>query len=172
MMVDFKTNSFFNSLKDIHLREGKKLLKIHYGGTGDLYFDIFGVSEEEKEKSVATFEIEQESEIYPFLEKLYTSIINHENKEDLENLLDGMEVKWYSDEIYDEKANVMTIRKENDKMVFSFFRNPDDHTFGFGVRICNSGSKYEPINLKYMDFYNSINNDIKQKDKQKQIHRY
>ena len=119
---------------------------------------------------MATFEVEQENEIYSFIEKLYTSIIEHENKEEIENLVDGIEVKWYSDEIYDEKANVMTIRKENDKIVFSFLRNPDDPTFGFGVRICNSGSKYEPINLKYMDFYNRINNN--EKNKQKQIHRY
>lgn len=162
MILEFKTNNYFNSLKDIHLREGKKLLKIYYGGTGDLYFDIFGVSAEEKEKSIATFEIEKECEIYSSLEKLYTSIINHENKEELENLLDETTVKWYSDEIYDEKANLMMMRKEKDKIVFTFVRNPDDPTFGFGIRICNSGSKYDPINLKYMDFYNSMqNNDIK-----------
>ena len=168
MTVEFKENAFYKSLKDIYLREEKKLLKIHYGANGDLYFGVFGVRCEVDEITTTTFEIDRENEMYLSFEKLYNSIINHDDKQELEELLNGNDIKWYSDETYDENANVMIIKKENEKLVFTFINNPEDPTRGFGVRICNHGSKYDPLNIKFMDFYNSLqNNDIK--DNQKQL---
>ena len=42
MVVEFRDNNCFSGVKDIFIRDGKKLLKIFYGANGDLYFDIFG----------------------------------------------------------------------------------------------------------------------------------
>lgn len=42
--------------------------------------------------------------------------------------------------IYSEKANKLKIEKKDNKIILTFTDNPDDPTFGFGIRICNSGS--------------------------------
>ena len=34
------------------------------------------------------------------------------------------------------------IEKKDNEIILTFTDNPDDSTFGFGIRICNSGSKY------------------------------
>lgn len=63
---------------------------------------------------------------------------------------------WYSDNIYDEKANKLIINKQDDKITLTFVDNPDDPTFGFGIRICNSGSKYDPFNICFMNLFNQL----------------
>ena len=84
-------------------------------------------------------------------------------------LVQNSAIIWYSDNIYDEKANKLKIEKKDDKIILNFTDNPDDPTFGFGIRICNSGSKYDPFNLCFMNLFNQLQVLNKQEEQKKLI---
>lgn len=146
MTVEFKNNDCFDKVKDILIRNEKKLLKIFYGSNGDLYLDIFGDHNiNEGENYTATFSINQNQEIYQYFDSLMDSIIKCKvfavsdielemcnTKEQMNELLksnqlynEGLKnsdvynrlvqdsaIIWYSDNIYDEKANKLRIEKK------------------------------------------------------------
>lgn len=190
MTVEFKNNNCFDEAKEILFKEGKKTLKIFYGSNGDLYIDIFGDHNIDKNGYyTATFSINQNQDTYQFFKNLIENIIscNVFNVSDIElelchtesqikKLLNARQVYnkelknssaynklvqdsiiiWCSDEIYDEKANKLQIENKNNQILLTFISNPDDPTFGFGIRICNSSSKYDPFNLCFMQLFNQL----------------
>lgn len=81
------------------------------------------------------------------------------------SLVQDSTIIWYSDNIYDEKANKVSIEKIDDEIILTFIDNPDDPTFGFGIRICNSGSKYDPFNICFMNLFNQLQ-QLNKRDKQ------
>lgn len=202
MTVEFKNNDCFDKVKDILIRDEKKLLKIFYGSNGDLYIDIFGDHNiNESGNYTATFSINQNQDVYQYFESLIDNIIKCKvfavsdnelemcnTKEQMNELLkssqlynEGLKnrdvynrlvqdsaIIWYSDNIYDEKANKLKIEKEDDKIILTFIDNPDDPTFGFGIRICNSGSKYDPFNVCFMNLFNQLQT-LNIKDEQKKF---
>lgn len=192
MTVEFKNNDCFNKVKDILIRDENKLLKIFYGSNFDLYIDIFGEHNiDENGYYNATFSINQSQEIYQYFENLIDSIIKCkvfdasdielgicDTKEQINELLKNNGVYnrlvqdsaiiWYSDNIYDEKANKLKIEKEDDEIILTFTDNPDDPAFGFGIRICNSGSKYTPFNLCFMNLFNQLQ-ALNKKGEQKKL---
>ncbi len=189
LKVEFKDNHCFCGVKDILIRDGIKLLKIFYGGNGDLYFDIFGSRyKDENGLNIGTFTIKQTEEIYPYFEQLINHIIDCKvfdiseielalcdddhvadeiaavqkmneklkEKEAYKKLVSNDAIVWYSDNIYDEKANVLRIEKEYEKIKLTFIDNPEDPAFGFGIRIDNSHSKYDPFHLCFMSLFNQF----------------
>ncbi len=192
MTVEFKNNDCFNKVKDILIRDENKLLKIFYGSNFDLYIDIFGDRNiDENGNYSATFSINQSQEIYQYFEILIDNIIKckvfdvseieseiYDTKEQTNELLKNNNIYnrlvqdsaivWYSDNIYDEKANKLKIEKKDDEIILTFTDNPDDSTFGFGIRICNSGSKYAPFNLCFMNLFNQLQ-VLNKKDEQKKL---
>lgn len=195
MIVEFKDNNYFSGVKDVFIRDGKKLLKIFYGANGDLYFDIFGSrNKEENGLYTATFSINQDEEIYKYFEQLVHSIVgckvfdmseielelcdfdngftNEVNsvqkrnetlkiKQAYKKLVHNDTVIWYSDNIYDESANILQIEMNCKKIKLTFIDNPDNPSFGFGIRICNSGSKYDPFNICFMNLFNQLQSLVK-----------
>ena len=185
MVIDFKNNGIYPSLKDIFIRQDGKTLKIFYGATDDLYFDIFGdYSFNESGIRTSKFCIVKDSDIYSYFDNLFNAILNcevYDDDNDLDfissydgknlnkklqesnansKLVKNGNIEWYSDSIYDEKANLLIIERTDEGIVFSFFDNPDDPTFGFGIRICNSSSKYDPFNLCFMKLLNQFQKAI------------
>ncbi len=189
MVIEFKNNNIYPSLKDVFIRQDGKTLKIFYGATGDLYFDIFGsYGFNDSGIRMSKFCIGKDSEIYFYFVDLFYDILNCRvyddndldfNERDLNKhlqeanvnsrLLKNGNIEWYSDSIYDEKANLLRIEKNDKGIIFSFFDNPEDPTFGFGIRICNSGSKYEPFNLCFMKLFNQFQQIIKSDVKKLEI---
>ena len=193
MIVEFKNNNYFDKVKDILIRDGKNLLKIFYGSNLDLYIDIFGdYNIDENGRYNAIFSINKNQEIYQYFENLMDNIIKCKvfdesdikleicnTKEQMNELLKDNDVYnklvqnsaiiWYSDNIYDEKANKLKIEKKDDKIILNFTDNPDDPTFGFGIRICNSGSKYDPFNLCFMNLFNQLQVLNKQEEQKKLV---
>lgn len=166
-MIEFKDNYIYKGLKDIFIRDGKKTLKIFYGGNGDLYFDILGERRQldsQIYEYIAEFLIKNGNEEWFLFNKLINDIINDQDR-NKEKLVQGNIVNWYSDEIYDEKANKLSIERLNEGIKLTFLDNPDDPSFGFGIRICNSGSKYKPFNIHFMKMYNEFQTLSKQKEK-------
>lgn len=193
MILEFKNNPCFEEIKDVLIRDGKQLLKIFYGSNFDLYIDIFGdYSIDENDCYSATFAIDHDQELYKYFESLVDNIINCNifdagnnepekcNTEEQMNeslkiksvynlLIQDSIITWYSDNIYDEKANKLRIEKKDNKIILTFIDNPDDPTFGFGIRICNSGSKYEPFNLCFMNLFNQLQALNKNEDQKKLV---
>lgn len=193
MTLEFKNNPCFEEIKDVLIRDGKQLLKIFYGSNFDLYIDIFGdYSIDENDCYSATFAIDHDQELYKYFESLVDNIINCNifdagnnepekcNTEEQMNeslkiksvynlLIQDSIITWYSDNIYDEKANKLRIEKKDNKIILTFIDNPDDPTFGFGIRICNSGSKYEPFNLCFMNLFNQLQALNKNEDQKKLV---
>lgn len=185
MIVEFKDNNCFSEVKDVFIRDDKELLKIFYGGNGDLYFDVFGSrSKGENGLYIATFSIKGTEETYQYFEQLVNNIIDckvfnmskmgysnngtdeisstlkiNENLkmgEAYKKLVHNNSIVWYSDSIYDESANILRIEKDYGKIKLTFVGNPEDPSFGFSIRICNSGSKYDPFNICFMDLFNQL----------------
>ena len=193
MTLEFKNNSCFEEIKDVLIRDGKQLLKIFYGSNFDLYIDIFGdYSIDENDCYSATFAIDHDQELYKYFESLVDNIINCNifdagnnepekcNTEEQMNeslkiksvynlLIQDSIITWYSDNIYDEKANKLRIEKKDNKIILTFIDNPDDPTYGFVIRICNSGSKYEPFNLCFMNLFNQLQALNKNEDQKKLV---
>lgn len=193
MTLEFKNNTCFEEIKDVLIRDGKQLLKIFYGSNFDLYIDIFGdYSIDENDCYSATFAIDHDQELYKYFESLVDNIINCNifdasnnepekcNTEEQMNeslkiksvynlLIQDSIITRYSDNIYDEKANKLRIEKKDNKIILTFIDNPDDPTFGFGIRICNSGSKYEPFNLCFMNLFNQLQALNKNEDQKKLV---
>lgn len=84
-------------------------------------------------------------------------------------LVKGDIIEIYSDSIYDERANRMTIKETDGKIRLDFFDNPDDYVDGFGVRISHDGSKYSPFDLCFSRFFQKMYSDLKQENKEKKI---
>ncbi len=179
MVVEFKNNYIDSNLKDVYIRQDGKTLKIFFGGNGDLYFDIFGSFNYNEGIRTSSFCINSNTDIYNYFNEFFNDVLNCKiyNNNDLEyfqtctnielnrklkiedansKLVKNEVIEWYSDSIYDEKANLLKIEKDNDKIIFTFFDNPDDPVFGFGIRICNFGSKYDPFNICFMNLYNKF----------------
>ncbi len=65
-------------------------------------------------------------------------------------------IVWYSDNTYDENANILKIERECGKIKLTFVDNPEDSSFRFGIRICNSASKHAPFNMCFMNLFNQL----------------
>lgn len=163
------------------MRKDNKTLKIFYWGNGDLYFDIYGEYTEIKEGYTTYFESLlqsiREADIFTpseaqteLIDDLYEfhELVEHYKKRNEElkgcyphtELVKDEIIEFYSDSIYNEKANRMTMKEIDGKIRLDFFDNPEDDIDGFGIRICNSGSKYMPFNIYFMRFFNKLHEDL------------
>lgn len=78
---------------------------------------------------------------------------NLKMKQAYKKLVHNNTIIWHSDNIYDDSANTLQIERNFDKIKLTFIDNPNDPSFGFGIRICNSGSKYDPFNICFMNLF-------------------
>ena len=85
-------------------------------------------------------------------------VMNQELKQSeiYKNLVKNDVIAWFSDETVNEKANKLELEIKENNIILTFTKNPEDETLGFGVRVCNSGSKSRPFNLCFMEFYKNI----------------
>lgn len=67
-------------------------------------------------------------------------------------------IVWRSDDGDIDSANTLTIEHNDDMYFLKFKRNNRDLSFSIPIRFRNSGSDYEPFNLAFMEFYNSLQN--------------
>ena len=141
MYLEFKKNNFNVSVNDLFLRKDNKTLKIFYGDTGDIYFDIFGERKRNANGiNFATFTISREDDVYSYFEELFNDILeyhvyysgdiidevdkslNYELKKKNANsiLVSNGTMELYSDSIYDEKANLLRISKVEESILLEF----------------------------------------------------
>lgn len=177
--------------KDIHLVDENKTLSIVFAGTGDLHWIIRNTDcVELEEYAYDYFEITKENyQIYSLFEKLLYDIgtinifgdeeiktssdvkfqkmrerkYNMSHYNDLYDSDDGT-VTWVSDETGFEVANMVSIKKREDKFSIEFRTQPyiegydrEYNTLGMiGVRFRNSGSRYAPFNVIFMRMFRGL----------------
>ncbi len=169
LKIEFKDNYIYSDLKDILLKKDNKVLRIFYSGNGDLYFDIISnYTYDENNNKIAFLEFDKNDVGYNYFNKLFNDIVNCNvyAKDNLntdlaikranQKLVNNGIIEWYSDSIYDEKANLLKIINANGLIRLTFVSNREDPCYGFSIRICNSGSKYYPFNICFMNLYNQF----------------
>ena len=166
-MIEFKNNYLNERIKDVILREKDKNIQITYGGNLDLYINIFGYGETIQDEHFVEkieFLIKNEDEAWIYFNRLVNGILKDEKNNERVGLFKNNVIKWYSDETYLEGANMLSIQKENEGIRLAFFDNPNDSNFGIPIRICNSGSRYDPFNVNFMKLYNEFQDLYKTKN--------
>ena len=78
--------------------------------------------------------------------------------EEYKRLYNGKYICWYSDDDPIEDANYVKIIKKDDKYVLEFLSNKKASTLWLSnaIRFRNSGSRYMPFNMIFMEMYNSL----------------
>ena len=191
--------------KDIHLVDENKTLTIVFAGTGDLHWIIRNTDcVELEEYAYDYFEITKENyQIYSLFEKLLYDIgtinifgdeeiktssdvkfqkmrerkYNMSHYNDLYDSDDGT-VTWVSDETCFEVANMVSIKKREDKFLIEFKTQPYiegyDRDFNslyhIPIRFRNSGSSYDPFNIVFMRMYEKMKQVDNVNDYGHQIH--
>ena len=155
---------------------------IMFGGNLDLYW-YYWPEEDFKDWPLAkTFTISKENYfIYQKLDELYKNIkeqkpyrFKDENVSTVfdssklinespsaqysyKNLFQNGIIKWYSDDAPLEEASMLEIKSQEDKYIITFHQGKEDFGFPtYAIRFRNSGSRYEPYNLAFMNMYNSL----------------
>jgi len=138
----------------------------------DLYWRYLGKINilEDKEKKELTITKENYF-LYELFYKLYESIKNSkvyysnevddycEIKDKTNELFLNNMIEWYSDELPIDIASKLTIKKEEEtfKVLFEKSKKAWDGIFiTYSIRFRNSGSRYNPFNINFMQMYNEL----------------
>ena len=160
-----------NLTYDIKLIDGSKNLTIMYGGNGDLYWSLVNDDWVSFYEGITDhFDITKENyAVYKSFESLLLYLKATSIREELTNYnklydVKSNEVTWISDKLIEEVANEVTISKQSEVIRLSFKTKPwvlgyDRNYFEFGmisIRFRNSGSRYRPFNLIFMNLFNEL----------------
>ena len=179
--MEIKRDKNFSNVYDYTFKIDNSELKISYSGNLDLYITLSeGELVPDNENVVKTFYITKENDqLYNAFDELYNNIIDgnpfgekkrkkseydYRDRYEYQRLVDeNNNIVWVSDDGPEDRVDRLIFSKEEDgtyKLSFhrtdielnSGFKNP----FGISVRICNSGSKYDPFNCAFMLMYQKI----------------
>ena len=170
---------------NITLIEDSKRFSILFGGNLDLYFIIKNL-ENKEEMTYETFVITKENMfIYTLFERLFYDIkscnvyksdeynnidrlnVGLKRSEEYKKLFDGSSITWISDDDDYKQDQMVRITKQNEAFVLEFivsFEKKEEYWMdrpsntSISIRFRNSGSKYNPFNVIFMNLYNSLCN--------------
>lgn len=75
------------------------------------------------------------------------------------NLFKNGVIDWYSDECPDDIASRLIIKKEEESFKLTFVKSKEDYDgifMTYSVRFRNSGSRYKPHNISFMNMYKEL----------------
>lgn len=136
---------------------------ITFMGNGDLYW-VYDTND--LDVSSYSFIVDKENYfLYSSFKELYETIKASCYKED--ELISSSDVglykdgviTWYSDDYPLEDANSFSIEQVLENYKVTFRRSSKTPLVGFNnlsIRICNSGSRYNPYNIPFMRMYNEL----------------
>lgn len=190
MQIVLRKNNYEDSLKDIYVIDDEKTLIFAYAGTGDLHWIIinegditddctfiFNITKENYElynsfeilfEDIKNINIYDDSSIDFVNEEEYKERFKKYNNSHYNDLYDEETdtITWVSDETGYQVANILKIKKFNDKFVVQFLTQ--QYIEGYereynlrgmrGIRFRNSGSRYTPFNAIFMRMYFNIQN--------------
>ena len=164
-IVRIKDESGYDQFK---INTDNGFFKIIFGGNLDLYWTCYDKEDEEKDRQ--EFIITKENYfLYKLFDKLYEDIKNNkiyydeEKNKYFESYRDTLfkdgKIDWYSDDFYEEIASRLLIEKIDDTFKITFIKSKKewDGIFKtYSIRFRNSGSRYAPFNICFMNMYNSL----------------
>ena len=172
MLLTKETSVYWDTkVKDIVLSyDLKTIVKLSYSANQDLFIYARGCSSKNSDgNDVLNFKINKNEDVYPLFEQFFYSIVESlvytnndtpnadklnsiiKQQRAYHDLVKNGEVHFYSDNTYNEKANLLHITKEDDGINLEFVNNKEDSgSRGFVVRVSNDGSKYAPFNRCFM----------------------
>lgn len=144
--------------------------EILFAPNGDLYWRYLSEINVLEDKPVQELTITKENYfIYELFYKLYESIKNNKvffdketcyNLNERENkLFKNNMIEWYSDELPIDITSKLTIKKEDESFKVLFQKSKESHDGIFitnSIRFRNSGSRYDPYNISFMQMYNEL----------------
>ena len=145
--------------------------QILFAPNGDLYWRYLSEINVLDDKPIQELIITKENYyIYEVFYKLYESIKNNKVFYDKENysivknnkLFKNNMIEWYSDELPIDITSKLTIKKEDEvfKVIFEKSKKSQDGIFiTYSIRFRNSGSRYAPFNINFMQMYNELKED-------------
>lgn len=94
----------------------------------------------------------------PYYNNSYPYDIESKDKKcDNKDLFVDNEVKWYSDEDPTKEASLLEISKGKESYKIEFNKSKRNMFFNtYAIRFRNSGSRYEPYNVTFMDMYHKL----------------
>ena len=110
-------------------------------------------------KKKRSYQKTDNDEYLSFLEEINLANVNNLEKEDYayEQLFQDGIIKWYSDDAPLEEASRIEIERLEETYTITFFQGKEEYDFPtFSVRFRNSGSRYNPYNLTFMNMYNGL----------------
>lgn len=144
------------------------IFTMSYLGNLDLYWNVIPKKlNEDKISFVVTYE---NQELYSLINEVYESISNNTinglseyTNEKLQkrqysnniNLFNDSTITWHSDDEPFEESNLVKIKKNNNKY-FICFDKSNSGKMNFSVRFVNSGSRYAPFNIVFMQMFKKI----------------
>lgn len=176
MIVKRQKSGTSSNLYDYVLmnEEQSKFLAITFQGNLDLYFTMYN---REKTDRTEFFDITKSNyTLYEMFERLYNDIMENrilkdetseseDYNESIKYKYQGLpivkdeRVIWISDDSCEtdlEKCNSLTIIKYPDTITLKFKLNDKEDFYNRSIRISNSGSRYEPYNICFMNLYNNL----------------
>lgn len=156
----------YSNTDKILLKENNKELMISYEPNLDLYWTLFYDKKEEKNNKIK-FEINKENYyVYSLIDNLYNNIKEYKIAEFLDSnklkrydkynnrkLYNNDKVSWHCDDFQYNEGNILNIYPYEDKYILEF-ENIRNNLFDIcSVRISNSGSRYNPFNILFMNMF-------------------
>lgn len=152
------------------IRTNEGCFEILFAPNFDLYWRYLSEKNIKDDKAVQELTITKENYfLYELFYKLYESIKNNkvyysneadDYREIKENeLFKNDMIEWYSDELPMDIASKLTIKKEDEtfKILFEKSKKSWDGIFiTYTIRFRNSGSRYNPFNINFMQMYNGL----------------
>lgn len=152
------------------IKTNEGYFEILFAPNGDLYWRYLSEKNVLDDKEIQELTITKENYfVYELFYKLYESIKNNkvfydkENYYELKNiknyLFKNNMIEWYSDELPIDVTSKLTIKKddENFKIIFEKSKESRDGIFfTYSIRFRNSGSRYDPFNINFMQMYNEL----------------
>lgn len=164
---------------NIELEEG--FITIWLGGNGDLYWSCLNKDGKTDENISKTFRITEANDLfYDLIKELYSDIytcnvfkdeyrleeydyeemqlrLKQQMEQSLEALLKNGVVDYHSDDnIYEVTSRLLIETIENEFKITFIPEQTDLNLFANSVRICNSGSRYKPFNVCFMNMYHKL----------------
>ncbi len=183
LKIETSESDFGKILKIINNNNSFKIL---LGGNGDLYFSPnVGGMQLLKSKDPICFNIAKDAGFfYESFDRLYNKICAYDPFDYDENvffkskveeqeyqkrkdyfrpypLVHNKVISWHSDEDCWDDSSILNISKEkNDSLKLEFIKNKveDELYFTYSIRFRNSGSNYDPFNLRFMELYSDLCN--------------
>lgn len=168
LQIEKYKNAFGYNIYDITTHEG--CFKIYFSNNLDLYWCVLDITDELYKEFTIT---KENNFIFSLFDKLFNCIKDNEpflnsknnktiNKRKIftsdiqKQLFKDNKIIWHSDnEVYDLSSSV-TISKINNEEFKILFKKNIEFPQKFSVRFCNSGSRYNPFNVTFMNLYHNL----------------